>query len=51
MKEAMTEFRGFIRDVGFPIFVAVYFLVSLSPKLDKLTTQIERAVILLEVKR
>ena len=41
----------FIRDVGFPIAVAAYLLLGLSPKIDKLTATVERLVIVMEMKK
>lgn len=38
----LQEFTGFIRDVGFPCFIALYMVVSLGPKFDRLTRTIDR---------
>lgn len=41
----------FIRDVGFPIAVAAYLLLGLTPRIDKLTAMVERLVIIMEVRK
>lgn len=48
----------FIRDVGFPIAVAAYLLLGLSPKLDEVrdaskaqTAAIERLIVVMEARK
>ena len=41
----------FIRDVGFPIFVSLYLLFSLGPKIDAMKQSVDRCVITLEARR
>lgn len=51
MREALKEVGGFIRDIGFPIFVAVYFMVALSPRLDALSKSVDKAIVILETRK
>lgn len=37
-----------VREVGFPIAVASYFILGLSPKLDKIGAFMERVAVALE---
>jgi len=37
-----------IRDLGFPIFVAVYFLLSLGPKVDRMEAAVTKLVVIVE---
>lgn len=34
--------RDFIRDLGFPIFVACYFLLSLRPEVSRMRRSLDR---------
>jgi hypothetical protein len=38
----------FVRDVGFPIAVTCYLLLSLGPKIDRLSALVERQTIIME---
>ena len=43
-----TGFGDFIKDIGFPIFVAIYVLVRLEGTMSKLTAAINKVVELVE---
>lgn len=51
MSEYLKPMATFIREIGFPVFVALYFLVMLGPKVDALTKAVERLVIVTESKK
>ncbi len=51
MKEFLSEARAWVRDVGFPAFVAIYLLVSLGPKLDSFAAKLDKCITILEVKK
>ncbi len=50
-RRVMDDVGRFIRDIGFPVFVALYFLIALGPKVDRNTDLLQRVAVLLEVKK
>ena len=55
---ADTEIRGFfrpaisfIKDIGFPIAVAVYLLASLKPQVQEISNKMDKLIIIMESKR
>lgn len=40
----LDQLGSFIKDVGFPAFIALYMLMALGPKMDKLTRAVNRMV-------
>lgn len=44
----MKEITDFVKDIGFPCFIALYLLMGIGPKLDKLTSSIVNLVNKLE---
>lgn len=40
-----------IRDVGFPIVVALFFLLQLNPKMDQVLASLNKLVVIMEAKR
>lgn len=50
-RRALDGIGRFIRDIGFPIFVALYFLFSLGPKIDRNTETLQQAIVIMGMKK
>lgn len=48
MAVTWTKFAATLKDVGFPVAVTAYLLVSLNPKIDALIASVQKLVVIME---